>query len=93
MSTIYGHIENSKDIGKINRRIRTEIRQARTKSRITELKRRSRYLITLTYSPNFKKKYNILAIRRRAKAEYKLTTRVANARLRKVSKSSKPYTV
>jgi hypothetical protein len=89
MSAIYGNIENSKDIGKINRKIRTEIRSAKSKSRITELKRRSGYLITLTYSPNFKKRYNVKALRKRARSEYKLTAKVANARLKKVCKACK----
>lgn len=90
---IYGHIENTKDIGRINRKIRSQIRSASTRSRITELKKRSRYLIVLTHSPGWKKKYNIGALRRRAQKEYAMTTKVANERISKVCKSCKPYKV
>jgi hypothetical protein len=89
MRIIYSQIENSKDIGKINRGIRNEIRQSKRKSRIAELERRSRYLIALIYSPSFRKKLNVEALRKRAKAEYKLTSKVANVRIQSLRKSRK----
>jgi len=90
---IYRRIENAKDIGKINRMIRSQIRSARTRSRLTELKKRSRYLIVLTYSPAWRKRYNIQALRRRARKEYILTVKVANARLKKICKTREAYRV
>lgn len=82
---IYGHIENAKDIGKINRLIRSDIKSAKTRSRLTELKRRSRYLITLMSSPGFSKRANVGALKRRARSEYAMTTKIANKRLKQVS--------
>lgn len=81
---VYSHIENAKDIGRINRKIRSELRSAKTRKRIVELKRRSGYLITLTHSPAWKKRYNVSALRKRAKSEYNMTVELATGRMQKL---------
>ena len=85
---IYGDtiqkIENTKDIGRINRKIRSQIRSAQTKDRISTLKKRSKHLVTLASSASWTKKYNIVALITRAKEEYKLTGKAANKRLKSI---------
>lgn len=83
---MYSHVENAKDIGKINREIRSQIRSAKTRKFIIELKRRSGYLITLTHSKSWKKRHNVAALRKRAKAEYITTSKVAEARLKAIGR-------
>lgn len=91
---IYGHIENTKDISKINRKIRSEIKSAQDRPRLTELVNRSKYLVTLMYSPNLKKRHNISALRKRAKSEKRKTAKAANARLKRIyKKPQKKYKV
>lgn len=82
----YGNIENTKDIGRINRKIRAQIRSAQTKEKITTLKNRSKHLVDLASSTSWKKKYNIAALKKRAKEEYELTAKVANKRLATLKK-------
>ena len=84
---IYGHVDSADDITQINRKIRNQIRHTKKKERITELVRRSLYLITLTHSPVWRKKFGekrLQAVKKRAIDEYERTTRVANRRLIKL---------
>ncbi len=85
----YGTIENTKDIGRINRKIRAQIRSAQTKEKITTLKNRSKHLVDLASSTSWKKKYNLAALKKRAKEEYELTTKVANKRITTIAKQKK----
>ena len=90
MQTInYSSMENTRDIGQANRIIRSKIRSANTKEKVTELKNKSKRLVSLSASPSWKKKYNIAALRKRAKEEYKLTQKVANQRVTMIVKQMK----
>ncbi len=54
---IYGKVETPKDIGRINCIIRDQMLAVQEEAQLTELKKRSDYLCTLTYSPFWKKKF------------------------------------
>ena len=86
---IYGHVNGITDIQDINRKIRGQIRRTRSVQRITELVARSRYLITLTYSPAWRKRFKgkIRRIRAVAAKEYETTARLANRRLKQLGRS------
>ncbi len=78
MPPIYGPIEKASDVSKNNSKIRGDIRSARSQARLTELYERSKYIITLTYSPNWEKHKNIKTIRSRAKSEFHKTAGMIN---------------
>ena len=77
---IYGDVNSLSDLRGINRQIRNEIRRARDRSRVTELKKRSDYLCALTQAPSWREKFGRKAPRFLdvAKEEDERTTRVAN---------------
>jgi hypothetical protein len=77
---IYGDVNSATDIRKIDRMIRGDIRSARSREQVTELKRRSDYLCTLTRSPSWKTRFgskvdDMLTV---AKEENQRTTKLAN---------------
>lgn len=51
MARIYGKVEDIKDISRINCIIRDEMLKVESEAELSELKKRSDYLCTLTYSP------------------------------------------
>ena len=77
---IYGEVSTIGDVRDINRQIRKEMRGVRSRSELTELKKRSDYLCTLTYAPSWQSKFGSKASRFRevAKEEDERTTRLAN---------------
>ena len=54
---IYGEVNSAADIRRINRRIRKEMDRVTTREELTELKKRSDYLCTLTASPSWRKRF------------------------------------
>ena len=80
MSVIYGKVNSIDDISRINCIIRDEMLNVSTKEQLTDLKKRSDYLCTLTYSPFWKKKFGdqIDAVRERALEENRVTVKEAN---------------
>jgi hypothetical protein len=54
---IYGEVTSPTSIRKIDRMIRNDIRSAKSREQVTELKRRSDYLCTLTRSPAWKTRF------------------------------------
>jgi hypothetical protein len=77
---IYGEVSSAADLRKINRMIRGDLRSAGSREQVTELKRRSDYLCTLTRSPAWQTRFgskadNLLTV---AKDEDQRTTRLAN---------------
>ena len=90
---IYGAVRGVSDIRAINCYIREQIRKARSRSRITELVRRSLYLYTLTYAPAWKRAFEgkIRRMRKVAKEEYERTARTANKRLDELGHSGRRY--
>jgi hypothetical protein len=55
MWRIYGRLESAEDIRRINCIIRDEMLTVETPAELTDLKKRSDYLCTLTFSPFWKK--------------------------------------
>ncbi|AEF95720.1 hypothetical protein [Methanotorris igneus] len=80
MGRIYGRVEGPGDIRRINCIIRDEMLSIESVEQLTELKKRSDYLCTLTYSPFWKKKFGFLTedLRKIAMEENVATTRTAN---------------
>jgi hypothetical protein len=54
---LYGEVDSAEDIRRINRIIRQEMNAVTTREELTELKKRSDYLCTLTYSPAWRKHF------------------------------------
>jgi hypothetical protein len=80
-NNIYGDVSSMTDIRTINRKIRGEMRQVRNRAELTELKKRSDYLCTLTLSPSWRERFGrksgrLLDV---AKEEDQRTTRTANS--------------
>ena len=77
---IYGKVEKPEDIRRINCIIRDELLEIDDKAKISELKKRSDYLCTLTYSPFWKKKFGdqIEILREIAIEENRVTVRECN---------------
>lgn len=73
---IYGHVSGPEDIRRINEQIRAEIRMAGSRPRLTELVKRSHYLVTLTHSPAWR--YIDGRLRPIAYEEYLKTCQLAN---------------
>jgi len=80
MGRIYGKVENIEDISRINCLIRDEMIVVEKVSELTDLKKRSDYLCTLTYSPFWKKKFGdeIEKLRDVAIKENRATVKTAN---------------
>lgn len=80
MARVYGRVEKIDDISRINCIIRDEMMIVETEAQLTELKKRSDYLCTLTYSPFWKKKFGdqIEEVRKVAIEENHLTVKEAN---------------
>jgi len=82
---LYGEVTKLGDIREINRKIRREMSEAETPDEITELKRRSDYLCTLTYAPSWQQRFGRKTVRFRtaARQEDVKTTHAANRFARK----------
>ncbi|NPA57993.1 MAG: hypothetical protein GXN94_01735 [Aquificae bacterium] len=80
MGRIYGKVESPEDIRRINCIIRDEMLTVETAAQLTDLKKRSDYLCTLTYSPFWQKKFGdkIEELRQVALEENRATVRTAN---------------
>ncbi len=92
MAVIYGKVESPEDIRRINCIIRDEMLNVETPEQLTDLKKRSDYLCTLTYSPFWKKKFGALVekLREVACEENRVTVRLANF-IAKVKNWDKEY--
>jgi hypothetical protein len=80
MSRIYGRVESVEDIRRINCIIRDEMMIVQNEAELSELKKRSDYLCTLTYSPFWQKKFSneIEKLREVAIEENRATVKTAN---------------
>ena len=81
---IYKHPVNGiKDIKEINQLIRSDVRKARDRKALLELYRRSGYLITLTHSPVWKKRFRgkVKKMRKVAREEFYKTTTLINKKI------------
>ncbi|NPA33164.1 MAG: hypothetical protein GXO04_06015 [Aquificae bacterium] len=95
MGVIYGKVESPEDIRRINCTIRDEMLRVETPEQLTDLKKRSDYLCTLTFSPFWKKKFGALVekLREVACEENRVTVRLANyvAKVRGWDKEYHPW--
>lgn len=82
---IYGDVNTLEDLKEINRKIRAEMERVPSKDQLTELKKRSDYLCTLTMSPSWRKKFGdkIDRFREVAMEENRRTVEKANSIARK----------
>jgi hypothetical protein len=80
MGRIYGRVESAEDIRRINCIIRDEMMVVETEAELTDLKKRSDYLCTLTYSPFWQKKFGdeVEKLREVALEENRATVKTAN---------------
>ena len=80
MAKIYGKVEHLEDVRRINCIIRDEMLVVENEEQLTDLKKRSDYLCTLTYSPFWKKKFgdNLEKLREIAIEENRVSVRLAN---------------
>jgi len=95
MGRIYGKVENLEDISRINCLIRDEMLKVQNVAELTDLKKRSDYLCTLTFSPFWKKKFGkeIEKLRELAIKENRATVRTANyiAKYKGFNKTYEPW--
>lgn len=77
-------VEKAKDITEINRKIKEKLLKAGSFATIEKALDESRYLYTLSFTPNWKEdlKRNLMPVRRRAKSEYCKLVPIANKRLK-----------
>ena len=80
MSPIYGKVNEPQDISRINCIIRDEMLVVQTPEQLTDLKKRTDYLCTLTYSPFWQKRFGdkIEQLRKVAIEENRITVKTAN---------------
>ncbi len=92
MAWIYGPVEGVDDIARINCIIRDEMLGVESEGQLTELKKRSDYLCTLSYSPFWHKKFRdaINDIRKEALMQNRATVKLANM-IAKVKRWDKKY--
>jgi len=83
---IYGEINSIRDLIKISKQIRRDVSKAKTAAALTELHKRQSYLVTLTFSPNFRKKFArmIGPLRTAAKTQYTKTAKQINKKAKKL---------
>ncbi len=92
MSWIYGPVNSVEDIARINCIIRDEMVEVENEGMLTELKKRSDYLCTLSFSPFWQKKFGeaIDNIRKEALVQNRATVKLANM-IAKVKGWNKKY--
>jgi hypothetical protein len=83
---IYGEVENKSDLERIYLQIRREVEQADSRPALTELYRRAGYLVTLTYSPAWEKKFGpeVAELREIAEDGFHKTARKINQRAKQI---------
>ena len=87
---VYGEVDNEDDLRRIFAAIRRDVAQATTREELTKLYRRAEYLITLTHSPAWQKKFGpqVEALRQVAEAEFTTTARAINQRAEAIGTAS-----
>ncbi len=92
---IYGKVETPEDIKRINCLIRDEMMEVEDEAQLSELKKRSDYLCTLTYSPFWQKRFGqeIEKVRQVALEENRISVKEANiiAKFKGFDKEYKPW--
>lgn len=82
----YGHVDSKADLDRIFGDIREDISHIKTRAGLTELYRRAGYLITLSYSAAWEKKFGdkTAGIRHEAEADFRKTAKLINAHAKKI---------
>ncbi|WP_339749447.1 hypothetical protein [uncultured Rubinisphaera sp.] len=83
---IYGEIDNKTNLQEVALQIRNDVRNAKSRSELTELYRRAGYLVTLSYASSWKEKFGkeIKEIRDVADDEFAKTARAVNRQANEV---------
>jgi len=83
---IYQSVGGVTDIREINRKIRKEVARAKTRAQLTELHKRSMYLVTLCHAPAWKEAFRgkIAKMKKAAQEEFTKTARAINRRAEKL---------
>lgn len=83
---IYGEINNKTNLHDVCLQIRDDVRSADSRAALTELYRRSGYLVTLSHAPAWQEKFgkDIKEIRRVAEDEFAITARAINSRAEEI---------
>ncbi len=79
---IYDEIDNKTNLHDVCLQIRDDVRRAHSRAALTELYRRSGYLVTLSHAQSWRKKFgdDIKEIRDVAQKEFGITARAINRR-------------
>jgi len=79
---VYGEVDNEADLRRIFAEIRRDVAQVTSREELTKLYRRAEYLITLTFSPAWQKKFGPMVeeLRRVSEGEFRATARAINQR-------------
>jgi hypothetical protein len=83
---VYGEVDSAGDLKRIFAQIRSEVAMAPSRDELTDLYRRAGYLVTLTYSPAWKKKFGekVAELREIAEQEFSRTAHKINERARTI---------
>ncbi|PTL81393.1 hypothetical protein [Vitiosangium sp. GDMCC 1.1324] len=83
---IYGGVNSRTGIRNIEREIRKEVDQARSRPALTELYKRAGYLVTLTHAPSWRKHFGtrVKELRDTARHEFSSTVRKINRQAKRV---------
>ncbi len=81
---IYGEVNNKSDMKHVFSEIRGDVEHAKSRSDLTELYKRAGYLITLTNSPAWKKKFKgeVKELQQLGEEEFQKTAKWINQRAR-----------
>lgn len=85
---VYGEVSNEADLKRIFSLIRQDVEKARSRDELTEFYRRAGYLVTLTRSPAWNKKFGATEADRLMEIgenEFTRTARAANTRAREIA--------
>jgi hypothetical protein len=79
-------IKNSADLTRIYAQIQTDVERAMDRPTLSELHKRANYLVTLTYTPSWMKRFghHAMDLREAAHREYSKTAQAINRRARKI---------
>ncbi|MCG3117765.1 MAG: hypothetical protein LLH30_19005 [Candidatus Manganitrophus sp. SA1] len=83
---IYGEINNKTDLKEVSMAIRKDVESADSREALTELYKRAGYLVTLSYSPAWEKKFGerLREVCQTAEEEFRITARKINQRAKEI---------
>jgi hypothetical protein len=83
---VYGEVNSAGDLRRIFAQIRSEVAMATSRDELTELYRRAGYLVTLTFSPAWEKRFGdeVIELRQLAEEEFSKTAHKINERAKAI---------